>query len=1793
MWRWKWKRKDERVPPEQRRGRGAQSIQPQTHDDVTSEDQDDSREVMTSRNDSYTVKMWLKATLKNLDSSGLKEFQWYLNNADQSKDGFNPIELCYLEKADRLDTVNLMMQRYSSKTREVAEMILKKMKSDKVSPAGATGMSVAVCKKQLKSELQKKYQCVSEGIAKAGNKTLLEQIYTELYITEGGTGEVNKEHEVRQIEAASRKPHRAETTIRQEDILKLPPGRGGSIRTVMTKGVAGIGKTVLTQKFSLDWAEGRTNQDIQFLLPFTFRELNVLREEKFSLVELVHHFFSETRGICSFKEFQVVFIFDGLDESQLPLDFPKSTIVNDPRRSTSVDVLLTNLIRGNLLPSARLWITTRPAAANQIPPECVDMVTEVRGFTDSQKEEYFRKRFRDEEQTSRIISHIKTSRSLHIMCHIPVFCWITATVLENVLENVLETREGGELPKTLTEMYIHFLVVQAKLKKVKYDGGAGTDPHWSPDSRKMVESLGKLAFEQLQKGNLIFYEPDLRECGIDVREASVYSGVFTQIFREESDLYQDQVFCFIHLSVQEFLAALHVHQTFISSGVNLLEEQRNTSRSFKTRAETDLYQTAVDKALQSPNGHLDLFLRFLLGLSVETNQILLRGLLEPKQISSQNNQKTVEYIKWKISKYLSTERSINLFHCLNELNDRSLVEEVQQYLRSGRLSRNYLSPAEWSALAFILLSSEEDLEVFDLKKFSASEWALRRLLPVVKASKKAVLSGCNLSEDICPRLSSVLSSQSSSVTELDLRNNDLYDYGLKQLCPGLESPHCHLESLRLSGCNLSGNICADLSSVLSSQSSSLTELDLSNNPLQDSGLEQLCPGLESPHCHLESLRLSGCYLSGNICPLLSSVLRSQSSSLTELDLSYNDLQDSGLKQLCPGLESPHCHLESLRLSFCDLSGNICPLLSSVLSSQSSSLTELDLSNNDLQDSGLEQLCPGLESPHCHLESLRLSGCLISEEGSSSLVSALTSNPSHLRELDLSYNHPGESAGKLLSRLEDPRWRLDTLRVEPAGQRWLTPGLRKYSCQLTVDTNTVHKRIKLSDNNRKMMLVEEDQSYPDHPDRFYGKPQLLCREVLTGRCYWEVQWRGHVSVSVTYRKTSRKGNSDDCEFGWNNHSWSLDCFPGGEYRVLHYNGETSTSSSPSPASDRLAVYVDVPAGTLSFYEVVSDRLIHIHTFNTTFTEPIYAGFGLLSRFSSGSSVSLCPSVPVLVLREWNQQVIKKLREWNQQVMEKVMMLSRKARLSKMVPRYLYSTTVSTGFPWMVVVTAAARSLCLLEKVTTISLVLLGFSGPPEGTHHVHSPEGSLVLLRALTTSTVLKVIGAVFKLPAAPFQGKSTADDSRLTDLQLELKDEGADGSTRPDVGAESVNESSSSAEDQQNSWRHNYIFFHHSEITWLLFFSSVCRLSVCNLSGNICPLLSSVLSSQSSSVTELDLSNNDLQDSGLEQLCPGLESPHCHLESLRLSLCNLSEDICPLLSSVLSSQSSSLTELDLSNNDLQDSGLEQLCPGLESPHCKLESLRLSGCLISEEGSSSLVSALTSNPSHLRELDLSYNHPGESAGKLQSRLEDPRWRLDTLRVEPAGQRWLKPGLRKYSCQLTIDTNTVHNYIKLSDDNRKMTFGEEYQSYPDHPDRFDGDDQQLLCREVLTGRCYWEVQWSGHVSVSVSYRRISRRGDSVDCRFGENDHSWSLDCYPGYQYHFLHNNRVTSVTSSSPRPYAGRAAVYVDVPAGTLSFYEVVSDRLIHIHTFNTSFTEPLYAGFGIWLISGSSVSLCPV
>ncbi|XP_050992683.1 NLR family CARD domain-containing protein 3 isoform X2 [Labeo rohita] len=647
---------------------------------------------------------------------------------------------------------------------------------------------------RFKSSLLKKFQCLCEGIAKQGNPTLLNEIYTELYITESESGEISNEHEVRQIETKSRRAATEDKPIKCKNIFRLLPGQDKAIRTVLTKGVAGIGKTVSVQKFMVDWAEGKENQNIQLIFPLPFRELNLMKDKKLSLSDLLHIFFPDTKEMnISCDEYNLLLIFDGLDECRLSLDFQSNVRLCYVGESASVDVLLTNLIVGNLLPSALIWITSRPAAADLIPSECVHRVTEVRGFNDPQKEKYFSKRISDQSLANTIITHLKSSKSLYIMCHIPVFCWISATVLEKMLSEA----ESGEIPKTLTQMYTHFLIIQTNIKHEK-------DYEKKVKDEDMIVRLGKLAFQQLVKGNLIFYEEDLRECGIDETEASVYSGLCTQIFREEFGLNLWKVFCFVHLSIQEHLAALYAHFSFTNYNISVFDQTKESLLSKvlnqkKCNLISELHMRAVNEALQSKNGHLDLFLRFLLGLSLESNHALLQKLLTQTGSCSYNKEETVQYIKQSIRENHSPERSINLFHCLNELGDRSLMQEIQDYLRSGKIGKTKLSSSQWSALVYVLLTSEEEMDVFTLKDFigaqNRADEVLQKLLPVVKECRFAYLSSCGVTDEGCAALASAMRSNPSHLQSVDLTGNKLRASGVNLLSDGLKDPHCKVKNL--------------------------------------------------------------------------------------------------------------------------------------------------------------------------------------------------------------------------------------------------------------------------------------------------------------------------------------------------------------------------------------------------------------------------------------------------------------------------------------------------------------------------------------------------------------------------------------------------------------------------------------------------------------------------------------------------------------------------------------------------------------------------------------------------------------------------------------------------------------------------------------------------------------------------------------------------------------------------------------------------------------------------------------
>ncbi|XP_059425729.1 NACHT, LRR and PYD domains-containing protein 3-like isoform X2 [Carassius carassius] len=960
-----------------------------------------------------------------------------------------------------------------------------------VNPGAIGGNEVAIktVKATHKTSMKNKYERLFEGSKLQENETLLNIIYTQLYIIEGEREGVNEQHEVLQIENTTRTQDtqiccndifKASSKPRREEKKKI---KNKIIKTVLTKGMAGIGKTVSVQKFVLDWAEGKSNQDVDFMFVLPFRELNLIKDDEYSLHRLLLDFHPELQDLDSkmYEECKVVFIFDGLDESRVTLKFSDAQKVSDINESSSVDVLMSNLIRGDLLPSALIWITSRPAAANQIPSEYINRVTEIQGFDDPQKEEYFRKRISDEHQANTIISHIKRSRSLHTMCHIPVFCWVSSTVLQNILEEDL----SAEIPQTLTEMYIHFLLIQINMRNQKYED---RDPEkLLKSNREVILKLAEVAYNQLMKGNVMFYEEDLIESGIDVTEASVYSGICTEIFKEESVIHQRKVYSFIHLSFQEFLAAFyefycHLHNKKEVLKTFLISEQLSLNV---------LLKAAVDKSLQT--GRLDLFLRFLLGIALESNQKLLEDLLSHTEDSRETYYDIAAYIKDTIigDKQLSADKSINLFLCLLELKDQTLYRKIQSFVNSDRLPSTKLSLPHCSAIAYMLQMSDQVLDKLNLKKFNTSDEGRRRLIPAVRNCRKALLSDCKLTDQCCESVTAALQFNSS---------------------------------------------------------------------------------------------------------------------LRELDLSNNDLKDSGGKMLFDALKSPKCELEILRLSICNFTDQCCESLASALQSSNSCLKELDLSNNDLKDSGVKLIADALKSPNCKLEKLRLSGCMVTKEGCSHLASVLSLTSSRLRELDLSYNYPGDA------KLE--QCKLEKLCLDHGGENMIKPGLHKYFCDLTLDPNTVHNQLSLSESNKKLLYNSKPMSHPDHPERFDGLPQVLCKERLSERSYWEAEWSGLGDMVVSYKGIPRKGKGDDVRFGTNDKSWILCCFAEKLY-TWHIVEETDITP-PAPPSNKFGVYLDEPAGILSFYSISdTNTLRHLHTFNTTFTEPLYAGFVLYTN-----SVSLC-------------------------------------------------------------------------------------------------------------------------------------------------------------------------------------------------------------------------------------------------------------------------------------------------------------------------------------------------------------------------------------------------------------------------------------------------------------------------------------------------------------------------------------------------------------------------------------------
>ncbi|XP_037098598.1 protein NLRC5-like isoform X4 [Syngnathus acus] len=1536
--------------------------------------------------DAESKELLLK-TLEDLGQEDFKKFKFYMRLPKSKK-----------ANADRPDIAEELVNRYSKKAVAETSKILKKIGNYELAkklqikgvtraPSDSISLEVQMgeFKRELQENLRAMYCKAPEGNTERSQQEALESVYTKLHISRGVAGLPDKQHEVLQMEM--RGQDEEEESIEPCDIFKSEK----PLRTMVTVGFAGIGKTFLVRKFVLDWANGTTNTDVDFIFPLPFRELNLEEEERFSLAELIQHFMCDSKAAIErlqhilvrmqdlgkrtyqSSNVKILFVLDGLDECRLKLDLSDERKERlDVTQAYPVEVLLAHLIKGNLLPCARLWITTRPQAARDIPPRLVDGRTEVKGFSRSQRLDYFRKRFPNDEED--VIEHIQKSRSIFIMCHMPIFCWLTATVLRDYRQH------GKKLPETLTEMYTEFLLYH--LGRSEERGGQKRTEY--------VKALAKMAFRHLMKKQQIFYESDLRESGLDASQVAKHSGVFTEVFEEVPPLKKYQrgkMFQFIHLSIQEYLAALYVMMSLFQDNKNVLGELPMHSEQTSL---VRVHEAAIRKASES-EGNLDLFLRFLVGLSLQCNQKLMGELLKAPENFSHSNAETVRLIEQQIDKN-SPEENINLFYCLKELKDESLLKQIEMFLEELRFHGENVPLAMWSALLFFLRASDKAMSCFELRRYAPSEKGLLMLLPVVKASRKSVLRNCNLSEKSCEALASVLSSP-GSLRELDLSHNDLYDDGLEALAAGLAKPQCTLQVLKLWDCNLSKKSCEALPSVLSSPCS----LDLSWNDLGDDGLEALAAGLAKPQCTLEVLKLWDCNLSKKSCEALASVL-SSSRTLSYLDLSWNDLGDDGLEALAAGLAKPQCTLEVLALWKCKLSKKSCEALASVLSSPGS-LRELGLCDNDLGDDGLEALAAGLAKPQCTLEVLTLWKCKLSKKSCEALASVLSS-PGSLRELGLCDNDLGDDGLEALAAgLAKPQCTLQVLRLGSCK-------LSKKSCEALASV------LSSPGSLRELGLGDNDLGDDGLEALAAGlaKPQCTLEVLALKKCNLSKK-----SCEALASVLSSPGSLRELDLGDND---------------LGDDGlEALATGLAKPQCTLQVLRLEKCNLSKKSWEALASILSSPCSLRELDLTDNDLRDNRLEALAAGLAKPQC-TLEVLTLKSC--ELSKKSCEALASVLSSPCSL-RELELSwnDLGDDGLEALAAGLAKPQCTLQVLTLRDCNLSKKSCEALASVLSSPGSLRELDLSHNDlydDGLEALAAGLAkpqcTLQVLKLWDCKLSKKSCEALASVLSSPCSLRKLELcnnDLGDDGlealAAGLAKPECALQVLwlqlcklskksCEALASVLSSPGSLREldlscNDLYDDGLEALAAGLAKPQCTLQVlglvnCNLSKKSCEALASVLSSPCS-LRELNLSGNDLYDDGLEALAAGLAKPQCTLQVLGLRDCQLSKKSCEALASVLSSPGS-LRELGLGDNDLGDDGLEPLAAGLAKPECTLQVLGLSGCKLSKKSCEALASVLSS-PGSLRELDLSHNDLyDDGLEALAAGLAKPQCTLQVLGLE---------------------------------------------------------------------------------------------------------------------------------------------------------------------------------------------------
>ncbi|XP_072133517.1 NACHT, LRR and PYD domains-containing protein 3-like [Mobula birostris] len=710
-------------------------------------------------------------------------------------------------------------------------------------------------------------------------------------------------------------------------------------------GVPGIGKTTMVQKIVYDWATGKIYQQFQFVFSFKFRELNTINCI-INLSNLVLFFYPYLRNVLETlwnNPERLLFIFDGLDEFKDKIDFADSWRDTEPQHQCldpefrcKVSDIVYSLIQHKLLPGCSVLVTTRPTALHLLEKAKIGIWAEILGFLGEERKEYFIRYFEDRTVAEAVFKHVKENEILYTMSYNPSYCWILALALGPFFTQ--RVRDPQRVPKTITQLYSYYIY-----NILKNHGREIESP------RDVLLRVGQMAFRGVSEKKIVFTDGDL--INYNLQPSQFLSGFLMELLERE-DSGRCVVYTFPHLTIQEFAAAVAQFLTLNPGDIlKLLPEAHSTT-----------------------DGRFEVFLRFVAGLS---NPMTARGLEEfLGPFPHETTCRVIDWVKEEVKRQSGNTKSeagkrslLNTLHYLFESQNRGLAQAALGSVKTLSFSGMTLTPIDCAVLSHVI-GLCDTIKHLDLQSCHIQCEGIQRLGPG--------LHKCQ---------------------ELGLGANKLGNSGVKLVSAALRNPECKIRKLGLRGVRISDSAVDDLVSSLSANTS-LTELILSFNQMGDSGVKMLSVALRNPGCKIQTLGLESVSLRESGVEDLASAL-SANPSLTELNLSKNNLEDSGVKLVSAALRNPECKIQKLRLGNVGLTGSGAEDLASALTTNQS-LTVLYLNDNKLGDSGVELLSAALRNPECTIRELVLIDVGLTDSGAEDLISALSTNPS-LTELDLGAN----------------------------------------------------------------------------------------------------------------------------------------------------------------------------------------------------------------------------------------------------------------------------------------------------------------------------------------------------------------------------------------------------------------------------------------------------------------------------------------------------------------------------------------------------------------------------------------------------------------------------------------------------------------------------------------------------------------------------------------------------------------------------------------------------------------------